>query len=165
MMNIKVGDHAPDFSLVALGKGGPEVVTLSKETGDQNILLLFVPMAFTGVCTEEFCALSAGLDSYTDLNCKVFGISGDNPFAQAAWAEKEGITLKLLSDYDHKTTEAYGISYDQFLPDKNLIMGGVPKRSAFLIDKNGVVQFAQVNESPGDLPDFDAIKAKLAELS
>ena len=141
------------------------MITLSEETGDQNILLLFVPMAFTGVCTEEFCALSAGLDSYTDLNCKVFGISGDNPFAQAAWAEKEGITLKLLSDYDHKTTEAYGISYDQFLPDKNLIMGGVPKRSAFLIDKNGVVQFAQVNESPGDLPDFDAIKAKLAELS
>ena len=165
MTNIKVGDQAPDFSLVALGQGGPEVITLSEETGDQNILLLFVPMAFTGVCTEEFCALSAGLDSYTDLNCKVFGISGDNPFAQAAWAEKEGITLKLLSDYDHKPTEAYGISYDQFLPDKNLIMGGVPKRSAFLIDKNGVVQFAQVNESPGDLPDFDAIKAKLAEMS
>jgi peroxiredoxin len=141
------------------------VVTLSKETGDQNILLLFVPMAFTGVCTEEFCAISDGLDAYTDLNCKVFGISGDNPFAQAAWAEKEGITLKLLSDYDHEATEAYGIAYDQFLPDKNLIMGGVPKRSAFLIDKNGVVQFAQVNESPGDLPDFEAIKAKLAELS
>ena len=164
-MSINVGDKAPDFSLVALSDGGPEVVTLSEETGDQNILLLFVPMAFTGLCTEEFCAISAGLGAYTDLNCKVFGISGDNPFAQAAWAEKEGISLKLLSDYDHKATEAYGIAYDRFLPDKNLIMGGVPKRSAFLIDKEGVVQFAQVNDSPGDLPDFDAIKAKLGELS
>ena len=111
-MSIKVGDQAPDFSLVALGEGGPEVVTLSEQTGEQNILLLFVPMAFTGVCTEEFCAISAGLESYTALNCKVLGISGDNPFAQAAWAEKENISLKLLSDYDHKATAAYGIAYD-----------------------------------------------------
>ena len=164
-MSIQVGDKAPDFSLVGLGEGGPEVVKLSEQIGEQNILLLFVPMAYTGVCTTEFCEISAGLGAYSDLNCKVLGISGDNPFAQAAWAEKEGITLKLLSDYDHKATEAYGIAYDQFLPEKNLIMGGVPKRSAFLIDKNGVVQFAQVNDSPGDLPDFGAIKAKLAELS
>jgi peroxiredoxin len=164
-MSIKVGDQAPDFSLVGLGEGGPEVVTLSEITGEQNILLLFVPMAFTGVCTQEFCEISAGLGAYSDLNCKVLGISGDNPFAQAAWAEKEGISLQLLSDYDHKATDAYGIAYDQFLPEKNLIMGGVPKRSAFLIDKAGVVQYAQVNDSPGDLPDFEAIKAKLGELS
>ncbi len=164
-MSIKVGDPAPDFSLVGLGEGGPEVVTLSKITGEQNILVLFVPMAFTGVCTQEFCDISAGLGAYADLNCKVLGISGDNPFVQAAWAEKEGISLQLLSDYDHKATEAYGIAYDQFLPEKNLIMGGVPKRSAFLIDKSGIVQYAQVNDSPGDLPDFDAIKTKLGELS
>ena len=152
-MSIKVGDPAPDFSLVGLGEGGPEIVSLSKITGEQNILVLFVPMAFTGVCTQEFCGLGKWI------------ISGDNPFAQAAWAEKEGITLQLLSDYDHKATEAYGIAYDQFLPEKNLIMGGVPKRSAFLIDKTGIVQYAQVNDSPGDLPDFDAIKTKLSELS
>lgn len=164
-MSINVGDQAPDFSLVALGENGPEVVKLSEQTGEQNILLLFVPMAFTGVCTTEFCEISAGLGAYSELNCKVLGISGDNPFAQAAWAEKEGISLQLLSDYDHKATEAYGIAYDQFLPEKNLIMGGVPKRSAFLIDKAGVIQFAQVNESPGDLPDFEAIQTKLAELA
>lgn len=164
-MSINVGDQAPDFSLVALGENGPEVVKLSEQTGEQNILLLFVPMAFTGVCTTEFCEISAGLGAYTDLNCKVYGISGDNPFAQAAWAEKEGISLALLSDYDHRASETYGITYDQFLPEKNLIMGGVPKRSAFLIDKAGVIQFAQVNESPGDLPDFEAIQTKLAELA
>ena len=106
-MSIQVGDKAPDFSLVALGEGGPEVVKLSEEIGEQNILLLFVPMAFTGVCTQQFCEISGGLGAYGDLNCKVFGISGDNPFAQAAWAEKEGITLKLLSDYDHKAAYVY----------------------------------------------------------
>lgn len=164
-MSIQVGQKAPDFSLVSLGENGPEVVTLSEQTGEQNILLLFVPMAFTGKCTEEFCEISAGLGAYTDLNCKVYGITGDNPFANAAWAEKEKITLNLLSDYDHKATADYGIDYPQFLPDKNLIMSGVPKRSAFLIDKEGTVQFAQVNDNPGELPDFEAIKAKLAELA
>ena len=165
VLSIQVGDKAPDFSLVALGEGGPEVVKLSEQIGEQNILLLFVPMAFTGVCTQQFCAISGGLGEYADLNCKVFGISGDNPFAQAAWAEKEGITLKLLSDYDHKAAEAFGTTYEQFLPEKNLIMGGVSKRSAFIIDKAGVVKYAEVKDSPGDLPNSEAIKAKLAELS
>jgi len=164
-MSINVGDQAPNFSLVTLGSEGPEVVTLSDQIGSQNILLLFVPMAFTGVCTEEFCAISKGISAYDDLNCKVLGISGDNPFAQAAWAEKEGISITLLSDYEHTATKDYGIAYEQFLPEKNLIMGGVPKRSAFIIDQAGVIQYAEVNDSPGDLPDFEAIKTKLAELS
>lgn len=164
-MSIKIGDKAPDFSLVTLGENGPEVIKLSEQIGEKNILLLFIPMAFTGVCTEQFCALSDGLSEYDDLNCKVYGISGDGPFAQAAWAEKEGFKLDLLSDYDHKVTVDYGIAYEQFLPEKNLIMGGVPKRSAFIIDQSGIIQYAEVNDSPGDLPNSDAIKAKLAELS
>ncbi len=164
-MSIKIGDKAPDFSLVTLGENGPEVIKLSEQIGEKNILLLFIPMAFTGVCTEQFCALSDGLSEYDDLNCKVYGISGDGPFAQAAWAEKEGFKFDLLSDYDHKVTVDYGIAYEQFLPEKNLIMGGVPKRSAFIIDQSGIIQYAEVNDSPGDLPNSDAIKAKLAELS
>jgi peroxiredoxin len=60
---------------------------------------------------------------------------------------------------------AYGVAYESFLPAKNLIMGGVPKRSAFIVDKAGVIQYAEVLESPGDLPNFEAIKAKLAELA
>ena len=162
---LNVGDKAPDFKLTTLTADGPAFTTLSENAGKSNTLVLFFPMAFTGVCTQEFCDITATLNDYTSLNATVIGVSGDNPFAQAAWAEKEGISLSLLSDYDHKATEAYGIDYEQFLPDKNLIMGGVPKRSAFLVDKAGVVQYAQVNDSPGDLPVFDAIKAKLAELS
>ena len=161
-MSINVGDQAPDFTLCTLGSEGPELITLSEQSG--KTLLLFVPMAFTGVCTDEFCAVTQGLDDYASLGATVLGISGDNPFAQAAWAEKEGIGITLLSDYEHEVAKAYGAAYDSFLPDKNLTMGGVAKRSAFVIDQNGVVQYAEINDSPGDLPDFDAIKAVLGKI-
>ena len=163
-MAIKVGDKAPDFTLTTLGADGPELVTLSEQTAGSKTVLLFVPMAFTGTCTEEFCSVTQGLGEYEELGAKVFGISGDNPFAQAAWAEKEGIGITLLSDYEHEAAAAYGIAYESFLPDKNLTMGGVPKRSAFVIDGEGVVQYAEVNDNPGDLPNFDAIKAALKGL-
>jgi glutaredoxin-dependent peroxiredoxin len=163
-MSLSIGTSAPDFTLTTLGASGPELFKLADHIGSGNILLLFVPMAFTGVCTQEFCEISKGINEYQNLGAKVFGISGDNPFSQKAWAEKEGITLTLLSDYDHKVTAAYGVAYDSFLPAKNLIMGGVPKRSAFIIDSKGIIQYAEVLESPGDLPNFTAIKAKLAEL-
>jgi glutaredoxin-dependent peroxiredoxin len=163
-MSIKVGDKAPDFTLVSQTANGPELVTLSDLIGKSNIVLLFVPMAFTGGCTAEFCEISNGISEYDALDAKVLGISGDNPFAQEAWAQKEGITITLLSDYEHKVTEAYGVAYQQFLPEKNLIMGGVPKRSAFIVDKAGVIQYAEVQEHPKDMPNFDAIKDILRSL-
>ena len=163
-MSIKVGDKAPDFTLVSLTSEGPQLVTLSDLIGKSNIVLLFVPMAFTGGCTAEFCEISAGISEYTALDATVLGISGDNPFAQDAWAKKEGITLTLLSDYEHKVTAAYGVAYDQFLPAKNLIMGGVSKRSAFVVDKAGVVQYAEVLDVPSDMPNFEAIKETLRSL-
>lgn len=163
-MSINVGDQAPDFTLVTKTAEGPKLVTLKDEIGSANIVLLFVPMAFTGVCTKEFCDISAGISEYQALDAKVFGISGDNPFAQAAWAEKEGITIPLLSDYEHAVAKAYGVAYDSFLPEANLIMGGVAKRSAFVIDKQGVVRYAEVQNHPKDLPDFEAVKAALKAL-
>ena len=162
-MAIKVGDKAPDFELTTKTADGPKLLKLSSNTG-KNTVLLFFPMAFTGVCTKEMCEISAGIGQYSSLNADVWGISGDNPFAQAAWAEKEKITVPLLSDYEHKVTGAYGCAYDSFLPAKNLPMGGVPKRSAFVVDKTGTVRYAEIKESPGDLPNFDAIKACLAQL-
>jgi len=163
-MTINVGDQAPDFTLVTKTAEGPKLVTLNDEIGSANLVLLFVPMAFTGVCTKEFCDISAGISDYESLEAKVFGISGDNPFAQAAWAEKEGITIPLLSDYEHTVAKAYGVAYDSFLPEANLIMGGVAKRSAFVIDKQGVVRYAEVQNHPKDLPDFEAVKAALRAL-
>ncbi len=164
-MAIATGSSAPDFTLVTKGAEGPELFSLSEKIGEKNIVLLFVPMAFTGVCTDEFCTVSKELSEYDSLDAIVVGISGDNPFAQAVWAEKEGITLPLLSDYEHKVAEAYGIAYEQFLPEANLIMGGVPKRSAFVIDKKGIIQYAEVQDHPKDLPDFDKVKEALKNLS
>lgn len=161
---ITIGSKAPDFTLSTATAEGPKQVTLSSEIGKRNILLLFVPMAFTGVCTTELCEISKGIGSYDSLDCTVYGISGDNPFAQQAWAQKEGITISLLSDYEHAVAKAYGIAYDSFLPQIGLGMGGVPKRSAFLIDRNGIVQYAESNDDPKQLPNFEAIQAKLAEL-
>ena len=163
-MSLQIGDHAPDFTLVSQTANGPELVTLSQWLGKSNILLLFVPMAFTGGCTTELCDISRGISEYAALDAKVFGISGDNPFAHEAWAQKEGITLTLLSDYEHLVTAAYGVAYEQFLPTKNLIMGGVSKRSAFVLDKAGVIQYAEVLDNPGDMPNFEAIKATLRAL-
>ncbi len=163
-MALQIGDLAPDFTLVSKGPEGPQLVKLADLVGQSNLVLLFFPMAFTGVCTQEFCDLTAGLSAYEALDAKVLGISGDNPFAQEAWAKKEGIGITLLSDYEHEAAKAYGVAYEQFLPAKNLIMGGVSKRSAFVIDKAGVVQYAEVLESPGDMPDFEAVKAVLKSL-
>lgn len=163
-MPLAVGTKAPDFTLSTKTADGPKHIKLSDNFGKKNTLLLFFPMAFTGTCTEEMCSVGNGLREYTGLNCEVYGISGDNPFAQAAWAEKEKIGVTLLSDYEHRTSKNYDVIYDSFLPQKNLGMGGVPKRSAFIVDKNGVIQYAESNDDPGKLPNFDNIKAKLAEL-
>ena len=163
-MALKVGDKAPNFELTTKAADGPKKFKLNDNLGKKNTVLLFFPMAFTGVCTKEMCEVSQGLNAYTSLNADVLGISGDNPFAQAAWAEKEKITVPLLADYEHKVAQAYEVSYASFLPEKNLGMGGVPKRSAFVIDKQGIIRYAESNDNPGQMPNFDAIKTTLAQL-
>jgi peroxiredoxin len=163
-MSLAVGTKAPDFSLPTKTADGPKQIKLNDNFGKKNTLLLFFPMAFTGVCTTEMCDVSKGLNGYADLNAAVYGISGDNPFAQEAWAQKEKIGVTLLSDYEHKVANAYGVAYDSFLPQVNLGMGGVAKRSAFIVDKNGTIQYAESSDDPKQLPNFDKIKAKLAEL-
>ena len=163
-MAIPVGSRAPDFTLKSKQASGLVDVRLSANLGKKNTVLLFFPMAFTGVCTKEMCEVSQGLGAYSGLNADVLGISGDNPFAQGAWAEKEKISVPLLSDYEHKVARAYGIAYDSFLPQKNLGMSGVAKRSAFVIDKQGVVRYAESSDDPGQLPNFENIKAALAQL-
>jgi peroxiredoxin len=162
-MALSVGDRAPDFKLSTITPDGPKHVSLGDHAGS-TVLLLFFPMANTGVCTQELCSVTQGLDAYSSLGAKVIAISGDNPFAQAAWAEKEGIKLTLASDYEHEVAKAYGVAYDSFLPSLNLGMGGVAKRSAFIVDGEGVIRYAESSDDPKQLPDFEAIKTKLAEL-
>ncbi len=163
-MSLAVGTKAPDFTLPTKTADGPKQVKLSDNFGKKNTLLLFFPMAFTGTCTTEMCNMSKEMPNYSGMNAAVYGISGDNPFAQEAWAQKEKIDVPLLSDYEHRVAREYGVAYDSFLPQMNLGMAGVPKRSAFIIDKSGVIQYAESKEDARELPDFDKIKAKLAEL-
>ena len=159
-MPLSIGTKAPDFTLSTKTVDGPKQMKLSDNFGKKNTLLLFFPMAFTSTCTTEMCEVSAGMNVYTDSNAAIYGISGDNPFAQEAWAQKEKITVPLLSDYEHQVAKAYGVMYDSFLPQMNLGMGGVPKRSAFIIDKTGVIQYmfgifcdpVPINESVLGLP-------------
>ena len=164
-MPLQVGEKAPDFTLVTKTAEGPQLVKLSDEIGKSNLVLLFVPMAFTGVCTTELCDISGGISEYEALDAKVFGISGDSPFAQEAWAKQAGITLPLLSDYEHAVAKAYGVAYEQFLPEANLIMGGVAKRSAFVIDKDGVIRDSEAPDHPRDLPNCVAVTAALPSLA
>ncbi|MBM3839251.1 MAG: redoxin domain-containing protein [Verrucomicrobia bacterium] len=163
-MSLKVGDKAPDFELSTKTAEGPKKLKLSNNAGEKNTVLLFFPMAFTSVCTKEMCDVSQGLNAYTSLNADVWGISGDNPFAQEAWAQKEKITVPLLADYEHKVAQAYGVAYSSFLPQLNLGMAGVPKRSAFVVDKQGVIRYAESSDDPKQLPNFDAIQQALNGL-
>ena len=163
-MALAIGTKAPDFSLPTKTTDGPKQIKLSENFGKTNTLLLFFPMAFTGTCTTEMCDTSKELPSYSGMNAAVYGISGDNPFAQEAWAQKEQITVPLLSDYEHKVAREYGVAYESFLPQANLPMGGVAKRAAFIVDRDGVIQHAEVLEDAREIPDFDKIKARLAEL-
>jgi peroxiredoxin len=163
-MALAVGTKAPDFTLPTKTADGPKPVRLSENFGRNNTLLLFFPMAFTGTCTKEMCGIGNGLREYSDLGCTVYGISGDSPFTLEAWAQKEKINVTLLSDYQHEVTKQYDVAYDAFLPQLGLGFSGVAKRSAFLVDRDGVIQYAEVHDDARELPDFDRIKGKLAEL-
>ncbi len=163
-MALPVGTKAPDFTLPTKTADGPKQITLSDHFGKGNTVLLFFPMAFTGTCTTEMCSVSEDISAYSGLNATVYGISGDNPFAQEAWAQKEKITVPLLSDYEHHVARSYDVAYDSFLPQLNLPMGGVPKRAVFIVDRNGVIRYSDSDDDARALPNFDRVKATLAEL-
>lgn len=155
-MSIPVGSKAPDFNLKSKQASGLVDVKLSGNFGQRNTVLLFFPLAFTSVCTQEMCDITSGLNAYQGLNAEVIAVSVDSPFAQEAWAKKEHIGITLASDLNKETAKAYGV----LLPDL-LGLGSVSARAAFVIDKNGVVQYSEQTATPKDLPNFSAIKQVL----
>ena len=157
-MAIAVGTKAPDFTLKSKSPLDADV-KLSANFGVKNTVLLFFPLAFTGVCTTEMCEVTAGLNAFKDLNAAVIAVSVDSPFAQAAWAQKEKIGITLASDLNKTVTKAYDVVFPMLAG-----VGDTSARAAFVIDKSGVVQYSEQTPTPKDLPNFDAIKAKLAEL-
>jgi peroxiredoxin len=158
-MAIKTGSKAPDFTLKSKQATGLVDVKLSNNFGKKNTVLLFFPAAFTGVCTKEFCDISQGLNAFTGSGADVIGISIDTPFAQEAWAQKEKITVILASDLNKEVTKNYDVVFPMLAG-----VGDTSARAAFVIDKNGVVQYSEQTPTPKDLPNFDAVKATLAKL-
>ncbi len=158
-MTLSVGITAPLFTLKQKTEKGLQDVALGETLGKKNIVLLFFPFAFTGVCTDELCSVSQGIGSYEDLDAAVFAISVDSPFAQEAWAKQNNITVPLLSDFNKKVSQAYYVLYENFLGFQ-----GVAKRAAFIINKEGIIVYAFASEDAKQLPDFSAIQRQLEDL-
>ena len=156
-MKIEIGQHAPEFTLHDTSR---TTVSLSEHKGS-NVLLLFFPLAFTGVCTKELCGIRDNIAIYNNANAKVFGISVDSPQTLGKFKTDQNLNFTLLSDFNKETSAAYGCLYEDFIG----WMNGVSKRSAFIIDKDGVVRYAEVLENAGELPNFDIINGILASLN
>jgi peroxiredoxin len=158
-MAIPVGTKAPDFSLKSKQAAGLVDIKLSNNFGKKSTVLLFFPAAFTSVCTKEMCDISAGLNAYSGLNAEVIGISIDTPFSQEAWAQKEKIQIPLASDLNKEVIKKYDVVFPMLVG-----IGDTAARAAFVIDKNGVVQYSEQTPTPKDLPNFDKVKETLARL-
>lgn len=155
-MKIEKGLAAPDFSLYDSEK---KKINLHDYRG-KNVLLLFFPLAFTSVCTAELCGVRDHIAEYNNVNAQVLGISVDSLYTLAKFKEAQQLNFTLLSDFNKEVSAAYGALYGQF----GFEMRGVSKRAAFIIDKSGIVQYAEVLEKASDLPDFTAINRLLASL-
>jgi peroxiredoxin len=158
-MAIPIGSKAPDFTLKSKQASGLVDVKLSDNFGKKNTVLLFFPAAFTGVCTKELCDISGGLGGYTGLNADVVAISVDTPFAQEAWAQKEKINLTMASDLNKQVIKQYDVVFPMLAG-----VGDTAARAAFVIDKNGIVQYSEQTPTPKELPNFDKVKEALGRL-
>lgn len=156
-MALTIGQAAPAFNLFNSEK---EEVSLSSFLG-KKVIIHFFPQAFTGVCTTQLCTMRDNLNYYTDLNAVVLGISVDSVFTLEKFKAEQNYNFSLLSDFNKEVSKAYDAIYDSWI----LNMNGVSKRAAFVIDSNGLVQYAEVLESAGDLPNFEAIKACVAQIA
>lgn len=155
-MSVQVGEKAPGFKLFSSDKAE---INLEDFKG-QNVVLLFFPMAFTSVCTAELCAMRDNIGDYEKLQAQVLAVSVDSPFTLNKFKTDQGFNFPLLSDFNKEVSKAYGALYEEFV----MGMRGVSKRAAFVIDKEGVVRYAEVLESAGNLPNFEAVNGTLAQL-
>ena len=152
-MQLTTNSQAPDFTLYSDEK---KEVSLSDYRG-KKVVLLFFPLAFTGVCTKELCSLRDDIANYKDLNAEILAISVDSPFTLEKFKSEQNLNFPLLSDFNKEVSRAYGSLYEDFV----FGMQGVSKRSAFVIDEAGKILHAEVLDNAGDLPDFDAVKSAL----
>jgi peroxiredoxin len=156
-MPLSVGTTAPVFTLKSKKPDG--LVDLTVPVPGKPTVILFFPLAFTSVCTDELCSVSQGLDAYSGSGAEVVAISVDSPFAQEAWAKASGITIPLASDLNKEVAVAYDVLFKGIAG-----IGDSAARAAFVVDAAGVIQYAEQTPTPKDLPNFEGIKATLAGL-
>ena len=159
-MPLQLGSAAPDATLF---ENTPETVRrfrLSDYFGKRNLVLLFFPAVYTGTCTKEMCLVRDTSSDYDALDAMVIGISGDMPYSQLVWKRELKLTTMLASDYNHEAVRAYEVEH----PDWAGGMHGVARRAAFVVDKSGIIRYAEVLEDAGMLPSFEGIQLALREL-
>lgn len=156
-MTIQIGQKAPDFSLFDTER---KKVSLADFKG-KNVLILFYPQAFSSTCTAELCAVRDDIARYNNANAEVLGISVDSVFTLKRYKEEQGYNFPLLSDFNKEVSAAYDSLYENWI----LEMKGVSKRSAFIVDKEGIIQYVELVETKDGVPDFEAINKKLESLN
>jgi len=156
-MSTQTNTLAPDFTLQ--NTNGDEI-SLSSFKGDKNVVLLFFPLAFTGTCTEELCTTRDNMKLYDSLDAEVIAISVDSFFTLNEFKKNQNLNFTLLSDFNREVAEKYNVLYDDFFG-----MEGVAKRSAFVIDKEGAIQYQEILEDAGELPDFKKIQETLNNIA
>lgn len=156
-MALEIGEKAPSFSLPP--SGSPEERVSLEDAEGFKLVLLFFPLAFTSVCTDEACTISEELNEFRELQSEVLGISVDSPFAQQAWKQKEDFQLPLLSDFNRDTIRDYDVARDELMGLKN-----VSNRAAFVIDQEGVIRYSWESDDPGVLPPFEEIREAVESM-
>jgi peroxiredoxin len=156
-MSLEIGQKAPEFKLFNTQK---KELALSDLIG-KNVVLLFYPFAFSGTCTTELCHIRDNFSIYNSLNAEILGISVDSVFTQIRYKEEQKLNFELLSDFNKEVSKAYDSLYDNFIFGTR----GVSKRSAFVIDKKGIIQYIEVLENAGEQPNYEAIQNCLKKLN
>jgi peroxiredoxin len=127
--------------------------------GERPVVLLFFPLAFSSVCTEELCTVRDSWDEWESLEADVFGISVDSPFVTRRFREELGLPFPLLSDFNHDVGSAYGVLYEDYFG-----LRGVARRAAFVVGTDGRIAYAWVGERDDVLPDFPAVRQAVRSI-
>lgn len=158
-MTLDISQPAPDFHAKRADGENVGDFRLSEVLGQENVVLAFFPLAFTGGCTQEMCTFRDQLAQFNDLNAQVYGISVDSPFSLNVFIQQNGLTFPLLSDFNRDISRSFGVLHEELMGLRD-----ISKRSVFVLDLKGVVRYRWISEDPGQLPDFEAVQSALREL-
>lgn len=149
-MALPVGSEAPEFELPL--KPGEAPLRLEDYRGEKVVVLLFFPLAFSSVCTDEMCSVAEDYGRWKEMDAEVIGISVDSPFANQKFAEECGATFPIVSDFNREAARAYDVLNEDYYG-----LEGVAYRSAFVVARDGTIVYAWETEDAGVVPDFEEI--------